>query len=90
MAGDVCITFNPGRFEIDSNLFQSDPKTVVAVLHEVIPMRVEHNYARRVFEFTALSPHFDSLIEGQSIPMYSAEVRADNERLIVKWKRVGA
>jgi hypothetical protein len=56
-------------------LLRDGPDVIQKLYSKIIPVSVTYDYAREIFEITALSEHFDSVEEMYTIPYYAVNVR---------------
>lgn len=75
--GDRSVKRRIGIFSIDIKLVHTDPEMVQKVMSKVIVTRCEMIFHKDVFEYVALSPHFDELSEGESPPTYQVVLGDD-------------
>jgi len=74
-----------GRFELASDLLAEYPGVVMKAFAGVVVTRCEHNYDRQVFDYAAVSPHFELVEDGELAPHY--DVTYDEVADTVTWKK---
>jgi len=74
-----------GRFELASELLADCPGVVMKAFAGVVVTRCEHNYDRQAFDYTAVSPYFDLVEDGEPAPHYDATY--DEVAGTVTWKK---
>ena len=63
-----------GQFEVSQALYdQMDYNQFKAIFEDVFVVHVETNQCNQKITFSALSPYFDEVEEGENIPMYEFE-----------------
>jgi hypothetical protein len=80
-----------GRFFASGNLITDDIHALRAVMGTCVVIRCEHIFAVNMFEYTALSPLFDVLNEGDVIPVYRMVMTSDGplDQRIIYAERLG-
>lgn len=56
------------KFSIDGTLITDDPEMVMRIMSKMIIIRAEHHFHNNIFEYTALSPEFRTVDNGEMIP----------------------
>jgi hypothetical protein len=70
-----------GRFEISRKLIEDRPDIIRTIMGRCIVIRCETIYYTDAIEYTALSPDFDEVPEGRTIPRYVIEVSGDETHI---------
>lgn len=77
-----------GKFEISQAFLMDNPKDVIRSMEGVLVVRCEMMWMRRVFEYHAISPHFDVTPEGEIPPTYVCEfTRHEDGTVTWEWKQ---
>lgn len=79
-----------GVFFVTKDRIEDSPEKVMAVMGKCIVIDCKYNYARDLFEYTALSKEFDLIKPGQIEPEYSATVEEIDDQVKVSFKRISA
>lgn len=79
-----------GVFFVARDCIDDTPETVMAIMGGCVVVDIKYSYARDLFEYTALSPHFDRIESGQTAPTYSAAIEKIGEQYKVSFKRIPA
>ena len=78
-----------GSFEISQDALLNLPEDAFMMMEDVLVVRCEMMYLRRVFEYHAISPHFDLVPEGEIPPKYVCEfTRHESGEVTYEWKKV--
>lgn len=72
------ISKRKGKLIVEDCLYENDIELIQKLFSEIVPVRIDHNYATGTFEIYALSKHFDKLEDGGvEIPLYGVIVYGD-------------
>ena len=63
-----------GRFDIDYDVMEDTPDSVVAVLRDMIIIEATHNFRSRRIEYIAYCPRFDVVASSGLTPWYNVVV----------------
>lgn len=65
--------YNLGRFSVPKSFVEETPYDVIDALSrlKIVPVKVDYNKIKGVYEHTAYSPNFDPVKKGDKIPKYS-------------------
>jgi hypothetical protein len=64
-----------GRFLFASTSLQNDPEIIQKIFSKVVPLKMEHDYIRGLFEVSAVSSEFEPTEYGEQIPYYEVLAR---------------
>ena len=78
-----------GKFSITGQLLSADPELVKKILATTVVVRCEHDFARDLFEYTALCDVFGEHPKGWEIPFYTVQRSVDSLKTGVTWKTGG-
>lgn len=76
---DISHTRQSGKFDITEDVLLENPGVMSTVLATVIVVRCEFMYATKTFEYTAISPDFEEVPEGEEPPYYDVSYDEDTE-----------
>jgi hypothetical protein len=77
-----------GRFEISRKLIEDRPDIVRSIMGRCIVIRCETIYYTDAIEYTALSPDFNEVPEGRTIPRYVIEVSENGGATHIEFKYI--
>ena len=63
-----------GRFRIPQSMLEEYPDVMMLALSQCIVVRCELSYETMSFEYVAISPHFDEVLDWTRAPEYSVIV----------------
>ena len=69
-----------GQFLLPTEFVEKEPLAIMALLQQVIPLRVEHRYDNRSFHYVAFSPEFRGVDDAEEVPYYDLNVTITEER----------
>jgi hypothetical protein len=77
-----------GRFTIPTDLVAKKDSLVTRIMGQCAVLQAEHDYARDVFAYMAISDRFPEVALGEIIPEYVWHVSADGwiEPSLVTWR----
>ncbi len=79
-----------GKFEVTSHMVHDAFYALAGIMRNVVVIRAEHDLASQVIEYTAVSPFFDPVEEGEMTPWYDAHLaQVHGQMLTVQWVRKG-
>lgn len=74
---------------LDADLLEGAPM-MKALMAKVIPLEIYPKYVAGTLEYTAISPEFAEVPQGQIIPLYRPLFLREGESLTVSFERVQA
>ncbi len=67
-----------GRFALAEKLVSIQPEWAMTILAECVVVRCEFRYDTMIFDYVAISPHFEEVPEGCLPPLYVAQMESIN------------
>lgn len=73
--------YRRGKFRISLGFLRQSTDTVMALMSKFIVIRAEMLFGEDAIDYTALSPLFDMVEEGHTIPEYRLDIETENAQI---------